>query len=385
MGRFAGRDLPEKIVMFSTAEWDAPLWTNKQQIAVRLANDFQVIYVEPTRPVGAAAGRSLLTGRHWTDRGVTVYRPPAVLPFGAKIWPVNCANASLVASDLNRVLTEKSFARNLVWCYPPTCQPLAAATPHVLSCYDCVDEYSAFPGAWAITTKRMEKALIQHVDVVFTTAESLYQAKRRFNPRTYFVPNVADFEHFHQATRFEAPRRVREMPRPLIGFVGALNYKLDAQLLEALFRLRPNWSFLFIGPDRGFGVDRFLGHRNVHFWGRKTVDELPAIMAGFDACIIPYHINRYTEGVLPLKFFEYLATGKPVVSTPIPELRKFEPMIDLAGTAADFARAVERRLEVDQHREQRIALARDNSWEHRIGRMLTILEDVFADKREVES
>ncbi|MDP8225424.1 MAG: glycosyltransferase [Candidatus Lernaella stagnicola] len=379
---YAGFDLPRQILMFSTADWDAPLWTNKQQVASRLAKYFDIIYVEPLAAVGAGQ-RKLLGGDSYTaDCGVTVYRPPAAAPFGNKIWSVNRANIAYASRGVKSIMREKGFSRPIFWCYPPTAQPFLTQIDSAVSCYDCVDEYSAFPGAWAIVTRKMEQRLLKSVDAVFTTAQSLFEAKRPYNKHTYFVPNVADFGHFHKATTAKPIGRIRNIKRPVIGFVGAVNYKLDGELLATLFRLRPNWSFVFIGPDCGFGVDQLIRHRNAHFWGRKDIDELPAIMAGFDVCMIPYKLNRYIEGVLPLKFFEYLATGKPVVATKMAELEKYTPMVDLITTPEDFVNAVERRLADDPHREQRLALARANSWEHRIERMLTILENVYQEKRE---
>jgi len=382
MTGFAGYDLPDKIVMLSTADWDAPLWTNKQQVASRLAGDFKIIYVEPLAAVGSGNRKLLAGGARETAEGITVYRPPAALPFGNKLPPVNLSNVARVAGGLNALLRDRGFTEPLLWCYPPASAPFLSRLPHALSCYDCVDDYSAFPGAWGTIIRRMERQLIRGVDAVFTTAQSLYEEKRRFNPRTHFVPNVADFDHFHQATTAAPPPRLREMPRPVIGFIGALNYKIDSDFLEVLFRLRPQWSFVFVGPDRGMGVERFAGVPNAHFLGRKEIAELPALMAGFDACMIPYKINRYIAGVLPLKFFEYLATGKPIIATRMPELLKFAPLIDLAANPDEFVQALEKRLADDRHREPRLALARENSWEHRIGAMLSILEKIHKDKRE---
>lgn len=368
--------------MLSTADWDAPLWTNKQQIAVRLAEDFAVLYVEPLVAMGSGK-RSLARASHWRDpSGVTVYRPASALPFGNKLWSINKTNARLLAGDIRQTMWDRGFSQAILWCYPPTSQPFLEFLPHVLSCYDCVDEYSAFPGAWVTATKRMEHKLLQSVDAVFTTARSLFDEKKRHNPHTYFVPNVADFALFNRAATAVPSPLLRDLPRPVIGFVGALNYKIDTALLEALFKLRPDWSFVLVGPDRGLEVQRFLAYPNARFLGRKEIEELPSLMAGFDACMIPYKIDRYTHGVLPLKFFEYLATGKPVVATRMAELQNFAPLIDLVGEAEEFVDAVESRLQSDPHRDRRLAIARENSWEKRIGTMLGILETIRKEKQE---
>ena len=279
-------------------------------------------------------------------------------------------------------MKEQGFSRPILWLYPPTSRPFLEHIHYDLSCYDCVDDYSAFPGTWITTTKNMEKQLLQSVDAVFTTARSLFEKKKRHNKHTYFVPNVADFKHFNQAVNAKPPHTLREMPKPVIGFVGALNYKIDNELVSAMLAQRPEWSFVFVGPDRGMGVHHFFGHRNAYFLGRKDPQELPSIMAGFDVCFIPYVIDRYTQGVLPLKFFEYLATGKPVVTTNLNELGRYRGMIDIASGAEGMIEAIEKRLDNDPDREKRIEIATNNSWEHRINKILHHLEEVYHDKRE---
>ena len=150
-----------------------------------------------------------------------------------------------------------------------------------------------------------------------------------------------------------------------------------------LFSLHPDWTFAFVGPDRGFGIERFTNCKNVYFFGLKPISELPKYLAGFDVCIIPYKVDAYTSGVMPIKFFEYLATGKPVVSTPIPEIARFSDLIDTASVAEEFASAIERRLSNDpeDQRQWRIDVAKSNSWETRIREILEKLEETYRKKR----
>jgi glycosyltransferase involved in cell wall biosynthesis len=382
MGKFAGFNLPRNILILSTDDWDRPLWTNKQQIASRLSSDFNIIYVESLATIGRRQRKIGIGSVRAEAGGVTVYRPPSTLPFGQKIWTINRLNIAFIAPGVRRLLEERKFVDPILWCYMPNGQPFLPRLPHVLSCYDCVDEFSAFPGAWAGATQRMERRLLKSVDVVFTTARSLYESKSPHNPRTHFVSNSADFDLFHQAATAVPPPEVAALPKPVIGFVGGINYKIDADFMARLFRLRPGWSFVFVGPDFGMFEKCLAGHANAHFWGKRDAAELPAIMSGFDVCMIPYVINRYTDGVLPLKFFEYLATGKPVITTPMSELKRFQPLIDIAATPEEFAAAVERRLAADPDGDARIALAKENSWDHRINQILTILEKTYQEKRE---
>ncbi len=382
MGKFAGYELPRNIIIFSTDDWDRPVWTNKQQIAYRLSDDFRILFVESLATIGRRKRKIGVGTVREGAGGVTVYRPPSTLPFGQKIWTINKISISFIAHDLRPVLAAKGFNDPLVWCYAPHSQPFLSRIPHVLSCYDCVDEFSAFPGAWVRATLRMERRLLTSVDAVFTTARSLYESKSPFNKNTHFVSNAADFDLFHQAATVEPTTQVRQLKRPVVGFVGSVNHKIDTELMLGVSRLRPDWSFVFVGPDHELFSRHLTGHANLHHWGRKNAAELPAIMAGFDVCMIPYLINDYTHGVLPLKFYEYLATGKPVVITPMSELQSFQPLIDVAATPADFVAAIERRLASDPHRQERIELARQNSWDRRIGTILSVLEKTYRAKRE---
>ncbi len=382
MGNFDGFDLPKEIVMISTADWDESLWTNKQQIASRLAEDFRVVYVEPLKSF--RSGKRSYSHKAWRDKcGVNVYRPAVALPYGNKVFPINEINHRIISQSLREHIGELGFEEYILWIYTPNGFPYLDLLNPVLSCYDCVDEYSAFPGAWKGTTMKMEAELLRHVDAVFTSAQALYESKREKNPNTHFVPNVGDFDHFNKAMTCESARAVKDIDKPIIGFVGSLNYKLDKALLRELFLIKPEWSFVFLGPDRGFGIEAFAGLPNVHFMGLKPIEELPEYMAGFDVCMIPYKIDNYTTGVMPIKFFEYLATGKPVVTTPIPELARFSDLIETANEAEGFALAIENKLKNDPEdkRGWRIDLARSNSWEKRIGDILDKLEETYRKKR----
>lgn len=382
MGAFDGYALPRDIVMISTADWDETLWTNKQQIASRLVPDFRVLYVEPLKSF--RSGKRKYTKKAWRDeRGVQVYRPAVALPFGQKLEAMNEINHRLVAQPLREYIGDIGFEEYILWVYTPNGFPYLGLLKPMISCYDCVDEYSAFPGVWKGTTLKMEAKLLQSVDVVFTTAQSLYETKKEKNPNTHYIPNVGDFDMFNQAATCEPARQIKEIKGPVIGFVGAVNYKLDRDLLEQLFELRPDWSFVIIGPDRGFGVERFANTPNVHFLGFKPQNELPMYMAGFDVCMIPYKVDAYTAGVMPIKFFEYLATGKPVVTTAIPELARFSELIDLAPNADTFVEAIEKNLKHDseQRRGWRMDLAKSNSWETRIKEILDRLEDTYRKMR----
>ena len=382
MKSFEGFSLPKDIVMISTADWDESLWTNKQQIASRLVPDFRVIYVEPLKSF--RTGKRGYSHSFWRDScGVHVFRPSVALPYGNKMESVNEINHRLISASLLDYIGELGFEEYILWVYTPNGYPFTNLLKPVVSLYDCVDEYSAFPGAWKGITMKMEAKLLKNVDMVITSAESLFHNKKGKNPNTYHVPNVGDFKHFHKAASCEPAKRIKELKKPVIGFVGSLNYKMDESLLEELFENYPDWSFAFVGPNRGFGLEKFINFPNVFFLGRKPIEQLPSYISGFDVCIIPYKVDNYTTGVMPIKFFEYMASGKPVVSTNIPELGKFSDLIDVTASTEQFATAIEQRLNDDppEQRQWRIDFAKSNSWETRIREILERLEETYRKKR----
>lgn len=382
MKGYGGFSLPKDIVMISTADWDELLWTNKQQIASRLVPDFRVIYVEPLKSF--RTGKRGYSQSFWRDScGVHVFRPAVALPYGNKMESINEINHRLIASPLQEYIGELGFEEYILWVYTPNGYPFINLLKPVVSLYDCVDEYSAFPGAWKGITMKMEARLIKNVDLVVTSAESLYHSKKGKNTNTHHVPNVGDFDHFNKAASCEPAKRIKDLKKPVVGFIGALNYKMDEYLLKELVENNPDWTFAFVGPNRGFKMERFINFPNVNFLGRKPIEELPSYIAGFDVCIIPYKVDNYTTGVMPIKFFEYLASGKPVVSTNIPELGRFSELVDVTASYEQFATAIERRINNDppEQRKWRIDLARSNSWETRIREILELLEESYRKKR----
>jgi glycosyltransferase involved in cell wall biosynthesis len=378
MGEYGGYDLPRDIVMISTADWDEELWTNKQQIAWRLAGDFRILYVEPL--AGLASGKRGYSHRYWRDpSGVHVFRPPGTMPFGQKVSSVNELNHRLVSPLIRDQIKKLGLKDYILWLYPPSSAPYLKTLNPELSCYDCVDEYACMPGHWMQATRQMERKLIMGVDVVFTTAQFLYETRKKHNPNTHLIPNVADFEHFNKANTVQPSKELEGFGKPVIGYIGALNYKLDDTLMHNLFSMKPEWTFLLIGPDRGFGIERFLRYPNVRYLGKKSTEELPSLMAGMDACMIPYKLDSYTRGVLPLKFFEYLASGRPVIATPLPDIAVYDGLVDLGNSAEDFVAAISRRLENDSidDKKKRIEEAGKHSWQIRIHSILKKLETTW--------
>jgi glycosyltransferase involved in cell wall biosynthesis len=227
-----------------------------------------------------------------------------------------------------------------------------------------------------------ETRLVEAVDIVFTTSRPLYEQKIKYNPNTYLMPNVADVDLFGPVASgaIRPAPEVAALPHPIVGFIGAIDaYKVNLGLLTEVAQLLPAWSFVLIGPV-GLGdhtqAERLPDTPNLHFLGPRAYSSLPAYMAAFDVCVIPYQINSYTAGVFPLKFWEYLAAGKPVVTTPLPSLSDYYPYVEVAAVPGDFAEALQRALATAKDAiaiQKRIALATGHSWKARAAEMVQVL------------
>jgi UDP-galactopyranose mutase len=227
----------------------------------------------------------------------------------------------LAAPEQKRLFLDFFSANRLrepvLWFYTPAALEFADALPAAVTVYDCMDELSAFQGA-SPELPGLEADLLNRADVVFTGGMSLYELKRRRHPNVHAFPSAVDVAHFAQARNsLPEPRDQVAIPHPRVGFFGVIDERLDRDLVAGIARLRPDWQFVLVGPVVKIEPHSLPRAKNIHYLGRKSYDELPAYLAGWDAAMMPFARNAATRFISPTKTPEYLAAGKPVVSTPI--------------------------------------------------------------------
>lgn len=389
------------IVCLTTASFHSGLWTNKQHIMSRLAAQHRVLYVNfgaelawrvlgrklRSAPASLVSPRSLLLSPAIElDRGVEVLDFVTLpkwpfLPVPQRVgW-----TARTQLACLGRYLKDEGIEDAVIWVYHPAYGGAVRDLPHGLVVYDCVDDYAALSPythaqAWIET---QEAELCRAADLVFCTSETLFQAKRPFHPEaTHLVENVGDAAHFERASSpdLAVPPDVARLPRPVIGFTGAVNAeKLDVPWLEALAHSRPSYSIALVGPiTQSAAIERLARAPNVHLLGHRDYNVLPAYVKGFDVAVIPYALNEYTRGVFPLKFFEFLASGKPLVVSALPALERHYEAVLVARSDVEFVALCDRALaDSENGRAMRVELARKNSWEHRVERLMTHVDAAF--------
>jgi len=383
------------------------MWTSKQQIMNRLAQTNRVLYVEepvtmlaPLKvPARWKRWRAVAPELRRVDAGLWVLTPPPLLPFGNMRPRVNAANQAVLATYIRWAMGRLFFDEEyLLWTYLPTSLPLVdrLAAPGVagsgervpsLVVYHCVDEHSAFPGfVTPEVVKSYDDGLTRRADLVITTSENLRQAREPLNPETYTVLNAADVELFQRALdpKLMVPGDLAAIPAPRLGVVGLHDSRLDVDALVALAGADPGWHVVLIGPLKPGQVDeaRLRRFSNVHFLGEKPQTELPGYLKGLAAALIPYKANELTRNIFPLKLFEYLAAGLPVVAGGLPELEGFSGMIELAERPEDYPALVRQALAEDgqDKRAARVALAAKNTWDQRVERISQLVEDALTRK-----
>ncbi|PMS36905.1 glycosyltransferase involved in cell wall biosynthesis [Trinickia symbiotica] len=380
-------------LLFSTADWDEPYWTNKQHTARVLARrGWRVLYVESVgfRSPKLASGkdwariwrrlrqglRSNLIGAKQREPNVWVLSP---LMIPAKHhWPmVRQLNQALLKLSIARFVRKYRCAEPVVWTYHPYMQTSVEGLARGPLVYHCVDDITAIPGVDVEAFERAERQLLGSSDVVFTTAPALYERCSRLNPNTHFFANVADADHFGRALEVgPLPPDLTQIPGPRLVYHGVLSdFKVDFSLILAAARLRPGWQWIFIGSERegqrSQGVAELKQLPNVHFLGYRTYEQLPEYLRGMNVGLLPTRLNDYTRSMFPMKYFEYLAAGLPVVSTPLDFTRSQTAGLEVAATPEAFVLAVERQLQRGRLTlEEAAALVGDNTWDARTVKML---------------
>ena len=364
----------ETIVCLSAADYHG-MWARAQQLmTVYARHGCRVLYVDPPitllSPIKNPELRKRLSARlDQVGENIFVFRPPVFLPFGNMRRWINKLNQRRLVYAIRSVLKKIDWSPTLWWTCLANAVDLLPLIGRVTVCYDCADEHTAFPGFIDVATvDKMEKELFSIASVNLVTASHLWERKKVYAPNMELVPNGADVEHFRQALSdsLSVAEELAGLPGPVVGYVGAISSWLDQEALVALAKARPQWSIVLIGPV-DTDVSLLKECTNVFLLGKKDYRDLPSYIKGFNVCVIPFKINDLTIGVNPVKLYEYLAAGKSVVSTPLPEVCQFAPLVGIADNSREFVTLVTKEVMTDSMEKKaiRIKIAGENSWEAR--------------------
>ncbi|MDQ6780691.1 MAG: glycosyltransferase family 1 protein [Candidatus Eremiobacteraeota bacterium] len=329
---FRGADL-DAILCFSHLRWDF-VFQRPQQVLSRAARQHRVFYIEEPRQldVQEAALKVRLS-----DEGVHVVSPH--LPLAQH----EGFAARSVRSLVDELVGRYNIRDHVQWYYTPMALPASRHLNRACVVYDCMDELALFKNAPA-ELSALESELFRHASVVFTGGHSLFEHKRLRHHNVHVFPSAVDAAHFAHTTASEDPADQRSLRRPRIGFYGVLDERFDPQLLAGAAQMRPDWQFILIGPVVKIEPSGLPRAANIHYLGQRPYASLPAYLHHWDIAFLPFARNEATRFISPTKTLEYLAAGKPVISTSVQDV--VEPYgqrgwVAIADDAASFIRAAD--------------------------------------------
>jgi UDP-galactopyranose mutase len=322
----------DDLVCFCHLRWNF-VFQRPQHLLTRFARERRVFFVE--EPSFDAGPARLTTTRDGSGVIVAVPHLPADMAQGS----INGALRELVSG----LLAFHQIERYVLWYYTPMALGFTSHLTPTTTIYDCMDELSAFAHA-PVGIVDEERELMRRADVMLTGGHTLFEAKRHLHSNVHAVPSSVDVAHFGRARSVSRePEDQASLGRPRLGFFGVVDERLDIPLLDGAAALRPDWEFVLIGPVVKIDPASLPRRTNIHYLGAKSYDQLPEYIASWDVALLPFARNESTRFISPTKTPEYLAAGKPVVSTSIRDVvRPYgeEGLARIADTPETFVRAI---------------------------------------------
>jgi glycosyltransferase involved in cell wall biosynthesis len=365
------------VLFLSAADWNGPRG-RFQHLADRLAETNRVLFADGlgVRRVGPGDRRRMaskvklfFSPRSGEGRraGRLDFVTPLTIP-GQGPAPLQRFNRLFLAAALNLRRRRLGLRDPLVWIsypHPDLVAVLERLSPGPVI-YDCVDRWDQFRAGYG-NLEQSERELLRRADLVLATAEPLRSRLASLHPRVFLVPNAVDLEGYRRARSGWSgpPGDLIPIPRPRLGFVGNVAEWVDLELLVELARLRPSWHVVLLGPWQLPSAPPSLP--NLHWLGPRSFEQVPSYLLAFDVCLIPFEESELTRSVDPLKLYEYLAAGRPVVTSPLPRTEEFRNVVHVARGVGEFERAIVEALEEGPERETpRLEAVGPHSWEARV-------------------
>jgi len=363
------------IICFSHLRWDF-VYQRPQHILSRLAKMNRVFYFE--EPV---IGTEEFLEIKKADEGLFVVTPNLREEDEENILQGQ-------RRMLEKLISLMDIRSHISWYYSPLALRYSDHLQPLVTIYDCMDELSAFKFAHP-ALKQMEKELLNKADVVFCGGNNLYNAKKSQHKNIYAFPSSIDKKHFGTARHIrQEPADQASIPSPRFGFYGVIDERFDIELIDAVAKVKPHWHFVLLGPVVKIDPASLPKYDNIHYPGGKKYDELPNYIAAWDVALVPFAMNESTRFISPTKTPEYLAAGKPVISTPIRDVvRPYgeNKLVHIVHNAEEFIKAAEKEL----NKKRKTAWLKKvddfllyNSWDRTWGQMVRHIEDAYVLNNE---
>jgi glycosyltransferase involved in cell wall biosynthesis len=371
---------PATLICFSHLRWNF-VFQRPQHLMSRFAHEMAVIYWEEPMEIGQKDTAFLQVREADDAENVRIVVPhlPAGMPEDAR------------EATLQRLLdAHLASVRGplIAWYYTPMMLTFSRGIDPDLIVFDAMDELSKFKFA-PVKLLELEQELIDKADIVFTGGSSLFEAKKDRHPNVHCFPSSVDRTHFAKArARQFDPADQEDLPKPRLGFYGVIDERFDIELLDKVAAMRPDWQFVMVGPVVKISEEDLPRRHNIHYLGGKTYAQLPSYLSGWDVALMPFAMNESTQFISPTKTPEYLAGGKPVVSSPIKDVvRHYGHLegVQIASTPEEFITACEAALELSRKPESGWLAEADlllsaTSWDTTQARMAGLIHDTMGTR-----
>ena len=368
---------PATLLCFSHLRWNF-VFQRPQHLMSRFAREMDVIFWEEPMTIGPKETAYLQVREAQDAPNVRIVVPhlPEGMPEDAREAALKRLLDAHVASIRGPLIS---------WYYTPMMLPFSRHVEADVTVFDAMDELSKFKFA-PEKLLELEQELIDRSDIVFTGGASLFEAKKDRHPNVHCFPSSVDRAHFckARARQFDLADQ-EDLPKPRLGFYGVIDERFDTELLDKVAEMRPDWSFVMVGPVVKISEEDLPKRPNIHYLGGKTYDQLPSYLSGWDVALMPFAMNESTQFISPTKTPEYLAGGKPVVSTPIKDVVRAYGQLEgvkIASTAEEFVQACEQALELSRNPEsgwlgQADLMLSATSWDTTQARMAGLIADLI--------
>jgi len=374
---------PTTLICFSHLRWNF-VFQRPQHLMSRFAREMVVIYWEEPVEIGPRETAYLQVREAEDVANVRVVVPH--LPEGMPEEAREAALQRLLEAHLATIRGPL-----IAWYYTPMMLTFSRDIDPDITVFDAMDELSKFKFA-PVHLLELEQELIDRADIVFTGGSSLYEAKKGRHSNVHCFPSSVDRAHFckARARQFE-PADQEDLPRPRLGFYGVIDERFDTALLDEVARMRPDWSFVMVGPVIKISEEDLPKRPNIHYLGSKTYNQLPAYLSGWDVALMPFAMNESTQFISPTKTPEYLAGGKAVVSTPIKDVVRHYGHLEgvkIASTPEEFVAACDAALELSRNPESGWLAEADlmlsaTSWDTTQARMAGLIAELLGTRPRV--
>tara|TARA_S200000501_G_scaffold116537_1_gene109522 strand:- start:972 stop:2132 length:1161 start_codon:yes stop_codon:yes gene_type:complete len=376
-------------LIISTADWDSPIQTNKQYVSREIAKlGNRVLYIESlgVRKIQMKKKDLLRILKRIINNLIIIKQKEE------NIWVLSCIlfpgatnkiiiliNRMIFNFNLFIAMKLLNFHKDYLWTYNPLTSLYLNINKFKSSIYHAVDAIEHQPFMPKDLIKRQEIILSKKVDKIFVTSKNIVNKLKKYNSNISYFGNVCDYEHFSKSLSThidDIPTDIKSISKPIIGFIGSISeYKLNYKLIYDVAKSLKEINFVFIGPTddslNHSNLNRIKNLKNVYFLGFRKYKDLPSYCAFFDVGWLPLIHNNYTKSMFPMKFFEYLAAGLPVVSTNLESLREFRNFVTMSDDLSKIKVSIKDALKnKNSNLKNRLSLAMENTYQKRTKKML---------------